>query len=345
MFSSSPGWSLRRPPRPQAYSLPPATTSHTEQRAPRNLFSLKRRRSSLSTSPSSSETEDHSDWLDAAQQPAQRTGSLQNETSVPSYDRHQRAFTEPIYATDWSATQLESSTPARPLAAESSGTEHLSPTQILNSLPPADHREGKSPEVSSSQEQLADRRKRARFEDPSQPMAELEYKLSQTSSESRGTKTLSTPQSMESEKSDRVFKFAGQPPSVAELYGTMVDFGKHDGLRHRPMLQKRYQDPFYSNPAQVPRRAQEFAGSLFRIGGKGPKWLSHFPHDPGLLSHGLPRQLEPPKAASSRRWEFSIPPPTRQSCLEWLHTEEGASTSHKRAGAAFPSQVRDHSSG
>lgn len=336
--SSSPAVALRQR-RSHAYSMPP-TTDTTAPKRPKNLFSL-RRRSSSSKSPS--EADRHAGSFVAAAEPKTQTradlsglGITSNSTGAVA-SRFDRAVTEPIYnlPSSWSATQDQHRPPVEGATAESPQIQNLSPTQLLTGTVDEDKKRSPSRETSSLQERPPPQ-KRARFEEPS---VELDYRLSQHSTDSGKTKASSNPQSADSVRSERIFKFDIKPPTRAELYDSMLEYSRHDGMRHRPFLQIRYQDPFYSIPSEVPRRPQEFAGSLFRIGGKGPRWLTKFQHDSHLSQQVFTDQPDATLSEQARRWEYAIPPPPKRSCLEWLRQEIQGESRRGHHPRVFPSQV------
>jgi DNA polymerase zeta len=121
-----------------------------------------------------------------------------------------------------------------------------------------------------------------------------------------------------------VFAFREVPPTSAALASTWQDYGISSAI---------YQEPYYSNEADVPERVREYAGREFRLEGAGVRFLPEF--DPT----GNTADIEPSHEAAFekrkddleflrqnsycnlRTWEIAEPPPTVAEVHEWHSTQ------------------------
>ncbi|CAO1623914.1 unnamed protein product [Parajaminaea phylloscopi] len=106
------------------------------------------------------------------------------------------------------------------------------------------------------------------------------------------------------------------PPSRIEVASSLSLFGL-------PPVE--YQDPFYSNPADVPLHAREYAGRSWRFAAKTIKYLTDFPSlvDPGAhLTRDTKGTALAQEGRAQALWEYGKPPPTRGEVIHWLDAEE-----------------------
>lgn len=345
MFTSSPYLRDKAQPMVCMASRDKPTASGNR---PRNLFSSSRRSRSRSSSTVSSSSALEPDFVPGQQEPAREVESepefidAEMLSAVEQEEaRATRAATEPVYKLSSTMTQGEA--PTQLLTGESSGV--LSPTQIVTTQSPIVQKRARDEDdtVDPAAPKPSPVRpvKAARIEDPSppQPFA-LDHRLSQQSTNTETSHTLSLSQSMKSARSERVMKFALVPPTKEALRTSMPDYSRHDGRRWRPLSEKRFQDPYFSDPREVPKRIKEYAGTAFRIPGSGTPWLLAFPHDSTLPKETLSGCFSLESSLSTRRWEYAVPPPDKASCKAWLRAEETSGRQQaKRRRAAAASQV------
>ncbi|GAA5923255.1 DNA-directed DNA polymerase [Sporobolomyces koalae] len=125
------------------------------------------------------------------------------------------------------------------------------------------------------------------------------------------------------------FVFAAKPPTTAELYGSLADFGLSKVV---------YKDPYYSKAKDVPRRAREFAGKRFVIEGDTVRFLKPFLHygaDPTKTLAEIPSVV---RIARVTKWEFCERPPSKREAHDWL-IEEGLLPSEKPRFNPLKSQI------
>ena len=82
-----------------------------------------------------------------------------------------------------------------------------------------------------------------------------------------------------------------------------------------------YQDPYYSNPSDVPPRAKMFAGRMFTLKGSTTCDLPDFEFSiPGSRKWLKTKRFAPGRA--SYGWEYGIPPPSTKKVLELCIKED-----------------------
>lgn len=327
MFTSSPTIDFEPP------HLSRGVIPKVKGQGPRNLFASSRPRPS-SRSPTPEAVEPSSWAVD------QRPGHFNDNDDIYTEEvgpapsskeeglRKDRAATEPLYNLSSSSSQSfrNSSTPVKALTMESSAFDVLSPTQLVTdtAIPPKRRRSEDPHDIT----EMHRARKCVRVEGAAANHAHEEfqfaYKLTQNSTSSKSSQTSSQTHLKATLFSDRLFSFHLVAPTTEELLSSMVQYSRFDGLRHRPMAQIRYQEPYYSTAAEVPHRLQEFAGAVFKISGKGPRWLSAFPHSSGLSREPGPKSSTDGEPFWLRVWEYALPPPSRRACIQWLETTEGS---------------------
>jgi len=110
----------------------------------------------------------------------------------------------------------------------------------------------------------------------------------------------------------RQWQYAQPAPSTAEVLNSFGFFG---------LPNVEHQDPFYSDPADVPKGAREYAGRSFRFVSKTLRFLPTFKLGSTDAEGGKKAQQRP---AGVEAWTASVPPPTRKSVQKWAHRNRGA---------------------
>ncbi|GAA5969258.1 hypothetical protein JCM11641_007531 [Rhodosporidiobolus odoratus] len=137
--------------------------------------------------------------------------------------------------------------------------------------------------------------------------------------------------------SQRSFVFAEPPPSTSEVIASLDRYQRS---------RVRYQDPFYSKTADVPRKVREYAGRRFPIEGSTIAYLAPFQHA-GEAAQKAVRGKRPvlPRVRKVRTWEFAAKPPSRADALDWLRKngEDGEEAKklayrHRRSQIEVPTQ-------
>lgn len=117
--------------------------------------------------------------------------------------------------------------------------------------------------------------------------------------------------------SARSFTFAEPAPTAASVISALESANRSYVV---------YKDPFYSKPADVPRRKREYAGRAFRLKGSTIQDLAPFVHHDA--AGALPTETKPgtplPRIRKVRTWEYAVQPPTRDDMQAWLQ-EHGES--------------------
>ncbi|KAL2209296.1 hypothetical protein CC79DRAFT_1367486 [Sarocladium strictum] len=134
--------------------------------------------------------------------------------------------------------------------------------------------------------------------------------------------------------SSRTSVVAALPPSIDHVLSTLSN-------HHLPDVV--YQDAYYSNEADVPARAREYAGREFRLESNTVPFLPAFdPTALSLISHGVRGDGPDIEAAaleyarqgrqcSWRSWEFARPPPSYGAVEAWLKKKEAAAVEEGRS--------------
>ncbi|BGP44636.1 DNA polymerase zeta [Rhodotorula kratochvilovae] len=115
--------------------------------------------------------------------------------------------------------------------------------------------------------------------------------------------------------SPRSFVFAEPPPTAAQLVSA---------LQRADQSYVVYKDPFYSKPADVPKRKREYAGRAFRIKGSSIKFLAPFVHHDAVGARPTGEAGAPARRVRKvRTWEYAVRPPTRELMQDWLRENGG----------------------
>lgn len=112
--------------------------------------------------------------------------------------------------------------------------------------------------------------------------------------------------------------FRHPPPSRTHILNSMEANGVD------PVI---YQEPHYSNPADVPARGKMFAGRVFTLKGKGLNDLDEF--ETALESRTKKKVKVKGKGPTKRSamklgWEYGLFPPSRKAVVEWCATQDAA---------------------
>ncbi|KAM3071522.1 DNA polymerase zeta [Clarireedia jacksonii] len=133
------------------------------------------------------------------------------------------------------------------------------------------------------------------------------------------------------------------PPSANSVLATLSDFNLPSVL---------YQDPYYSNEADVPERPREWAGREFKLGSTTLPFLPHF--DPMGISnatydsktivlHDRTKEEElnqmRQQTCSLRSWKFAESPPSYAEVQSWAYKESREAMSSEKL-LATPRPVR-----
>lgn len=117
-------------------------------------------------------------------------------------------------------------------------------------------------------------------------------------------------------RGERLFAYAVPAPSRIEVIASMQLFG---------LSPVEYQEPYYSDPYDVPAHSREYAGRSWRFGSKTIKYLPDFPSFVDPASR-LPKDSKgaPLHGAESTTplWEYAKPPPQRAQIHQWLKSEQ-----------------------
>lgn len=117
--------------------------------------------------------------------------------------------------------------------------------------------------------------------------------------------------------SSRMFSYFIPPPSRVEVTESLPLFGL-------PPVE--YQDPYYSNPADVPTQAREYAGRSWRFSSKTIKFLPDFPNAFASNNRSLMQDVKgaPLSVAGEpvKVWEYGLPPPPRRRVAEWVRSQK-----------------------
>ncbi|KAL2758400.1 hypothetical protein ACRALDRAFT_1040443 [Sodiomyces alcalophilus JCM 7366] len=147
----------------------------------------------------------------------------------------------------------------------------------------------------------------------------------------------------------RSFLLTVLPPSSLEISSTLKDFKIPDVI---------YQDAYYSNEKDVPRRPREYAGKEFRLESKTIPFLPQFDptgtsaagkgvkddYNPGAMIENTRDDLQ--KLCSFRSWEIAQRPPSFNEVQNWWIKEQreekvtaAVKSRQKRFGQRYLSQI------
>nr|XP_019042303.1 DNA polymerase zeta subunit [Kwoniella bestiolae CBS 10118]OCF21233.1 DNA polymerase zeta subunit [Kwoniella bestiolae CBS 10118] len=130
------------------------------------------------------------------------------------------------------------------------------------------------------------------------------------------TNSDSTTRNMNHQYSQNAWQFHLPPPAQSEIVNTMEDHG---------VLSAIYQQPFYSNPTDVPSRAKMFAGRMFTLKGNSIKDLQDFESSfEGMLEGRKWLRGKRGKHTWKWGWEYAVPPPTTREVRDWCEKEDNA---------------------
>ena len=80
-----------------------------------------------------------------------------------------------------------------------------------------------------------------------------------------------------------------------------------------------YQEPYYSNPADVPAKPKVFSGREFRLSSKSAQFLKP-------VESNFFRKQDEWENSTITEWEFAAKPPSPASIRQWIHDQENKST-------------------
>lgn len=143
---------------------------------------------------------------------------------------------------------------------------------------------------------------------PSQPRASNKSLASSQTAE-----TSETTSTVPSNLSRTAWTFHRQPPSSRDAQETIESYGEPSVV---------YQDPFYSNTADVPPRAKMFGGRMFSIKGSAVADLQEFDSSVPFMSK---RWLKTKMSQNGRvryGWEYGPPPPSFHQVVNWCTKQD-----------------------
>ncbi|WVF72225.1 hypothetical protein IAT40_007037 [Kwoniella sp. CBS 6097] len=131
--------------------------------------------------------------------------------------------------------------------------------------------------------------------------------------------------------SSTAWQFRDSPPSSRQVMETME-------LNGVPSMV--YQQPYYSNPVDVPSRAKMFAGRMFTLRGNSVKDLEDFESNIPNVDLGK-RWLKRKKGMDRWNWgwEYALPPPRLKEVVEWCEKEDEAKRIEAEKHAHLTSQL------
>lgn len=145
----------------------------------------------------------------------------------------------------------------------------------------------------------------------------------QTASSAPTGTTIATDSTTRALYSRTAWTFRKPPPPV---------HGLHEAFEEQGLPSVEYQEPYYSNPVDVPLRAKMFAGRMFSLKGDAVKDLQDFE---SMALDGsaevTPRQkrwlrdknAHPPAVNSRYGWEYLKSAPTSKVVKDWCAVEDG----------------------
>lgn len=106
------------------------------------------------------------------------------------------------------------------------------------------------------------------------------------------------------------YLYAIPAPTQLEVTASMQLFG---------LSPVEYQDPYYSDPRDVPVHAREYAGRSWRFGSKTIRWLPDWPGSEAASTRETrPQQRAGPQEGPAfSTWAYGPPPPTRLALAAW----------------------------
>ncbi|OCF36582.1 DNA polymerase zeta subunit [Kwoniella heveanensis BCC8398] len=116
--------------------------------------------------------------------------------------------------------------------------------------------------------------------------------------------------------SSTAWQFRDPPPSSREVMDTMEKNGVPSMI---------YQQPYYSNPVDVPSRAKMFAGRMFTLKGNSVKEFEEFEVTVPSAGTGMGKRWLKRKKGMDRwrwGWEYAMPPPRYKDVVEWCEKED-----------------------
>ncbi|RPD62939.1 hypothetical protein L227DRAFT_584639 [Lentinus tigrinus ALCF2SS1-6] len=124
------------------------------------------------------------------------------------------------------------------------------------------------------------------------------------------------------------YVYCSQPPTAAELVGSMDQYGVPSQI---------YRDPYYSKEIDAPEKPREYAGLVFHLkGGDGIANLEQWKNDESALSSrgAAPCALDRTGVGG---WEYASAPPSVRQVRKWL--KERKSSLDERPARKDPSQI------
>lgn len=135
-------------------------------------------------------------------------------------------------------------------------------------------------------------------------------------------------------KDEYMYIFKNRPPTTLEVLNTFKDYGLPSCV---PKV------PFFSNPKDIPKEPEVFAGTEFRFKGNTPKDVPPFPFSNNLLFSQVSQCLENAKPDSDTMiFRYNIPPPSYEEVEEWgKKNPPGGKKSDQNKINIYRSQLRE----
>lgn len=178
------------------------------------------------------------------------------------------------------------------------------------------------------------KRKRVRLASPVSKVARMSQQRTQSQpSQKSGTSAPTTETNGSSSDLSGLSKRSWQPRKPPPIAQDVIASFASLGL---PTIV--YQEPYYSNPVDVPGRAKMFAGRIFNLKGNGLNDLQEFGHEVPVSGTWLKgKRSDLGKARFG--WEFARPPPDRQTVADWCKTIDEAAGARAEKQAKLTSQL------
>ena len=156
------------------------------------------------------------------------------------------------------------------------------------------------------------------------PIASGETRTSTTTEDTRVDTLANSSSTVEANHSANSWQFHLKPPILREVTETVDP-------------EVLYQDPYYSNPSDVPSRPKMFAGRMFALKSGGVHDLLDFESTTGGTTTWLKTRHEHSVKARFG-WEYALPSPRQKEVVDWC-AKEDADAAEAQQQALLTSQL------